>query len=101
VLEEQLAASRHETEEAHLWEVLKMVDHERAVVVGVWQGASVALATLQFCTGQDFQWVAPRFSDHARQAEPAKLVGDFAVAAAAVVALVNMEDILCGGGQGP
>jgi hypothetical protein len=98
VLEEQLVASRQETEEAHLWEVLKMVDPERAVVVGVRQGASVALATLQLCTGQDFHRVAPGFPSHARQAEPVKLVGNFATAAATVVALVNMEDILCGGG---
>jgi hypothetical protein len=33
-------------EEACLWEVLLMEDHERAVVAEVRQGASVALATL-------------------------------------------------------
>ena len=45
-LEEQLAASRHETEEARLWETLLMEDHERAVVARVWQGAGVALTAL-------------------------------------------------------
>jgi hypothetical protein len=34
-LEEQLATSRHETEEACLREILLMEDHERAVVAGV------------------------------------------------------------------
>jgi hypothetical protein len=36
VLEEQLAASHHDTEEARLWEVLLMEDHEHTVVAGVW-----------------------------------------------------------------
>ena len=36
VLEEQLVASRHETEEACLREVLLMEDRERAVVARVW-----------------------------------------------------------------
>jgi hypothetical protein len=56
---------------------------------------------MQPCTGQDFCWVAPRFLGHAGQAEQAKLVGDFTAAVAAVVATVNVEDILCDGGQGP
>jgi hypothetical protein len=34
-LEEQLVASRHETEEAHLWEVLLMEDHKHVVVAGI------------------------------------------------------------------
>jgi hypothetical protein len=34
-LEEQLVASRRETEEAHLWEFLLMEDHERVVVLGI------------------------------------------------------------------
>jgi hypothetical protein len=34
-LEEQLAASRQETKEAHLHEVLLMEDHERTLVDGV------------------------------------------------------------------
>ena len=45
-LEEQLVASRHETEEARLWEVLLMEDRECAVVAGILQGAGVALAAL-------------------------------------------------------
>jgi hypothetical protein len=35
-LEEQLAASRHEMEEACLMEFLLMEDRERAVVAGIW-----------------------------------------------------------------
>jgi hypothetical protein len=45
--------------------------------------------------------VAPKFPDHAKQVERAKLVDGFAAAATAVVAIVDVEDILCGGGQGP
>ena len=37
-LEEQLAASRHKMEEAHLREVLLMKDHERVVVARTRQG---------------------------------------------------------------
>lgn len=51
--------------------------------------------------GQDFRQVAPRFPDHAGQAERVELVGNFAAAAAAIVAAVDVEDILHGGGQGP
>jgi hypothetical protein len=35
-LEEQLAASHHETTEAHLWEVLLMEDYKHTVVPRVW-----------------------------------------------------------------
>ena len=42
--------------------------------------------------------MAPGFLDHTRQAE---LVGNFATTEAAIVATVNMEDILHCGGQGP
>ena len=42
----------------------------------------------------------PRFLDHAGQAEQAELFGDF-TAAIAVVAMMNMEEILHGIGQGP
>ena len=41
------------------------------------------------------------FSYHTGQAERAELVSDFAVAVATIVATVNVEDILRGGGQGP
>jgi hypothetical protein len=51
VLKEQLVTSRHEVEEACLWEVLLMEDHERAVVAGIRQGAGIALAALQLCIG--------------------------------------------------
>ena len=44
-LEEQLVASHNEMEEAHLWEFLLMEDHERAVVVGIRQGAGIAPTT--------------------------------------------------------
>jgi hypothetical protein len=56
---------------------------------------------MQLRTGQDFRWVAPRFLGHAGQAEQAKLVGDFTAIVVAIVATVNVEDILRDGGQGP
>jgi hypothetical protein len=56
---------------------------------------------MQLRIGQDFRWVAPGFLGHAGQAKQAKLVGDFAAAVATVVAIVNVEDILRDGGQGP
>jgi hypothetical protein len=45
--------------------------------------------------------VEPRFLDHAEQEERAELVGDFIAVVATIVATMNMEDILRGGGQGP
>ena len=78
-----------------------MEDHEGVVVVGIWQGAGVTLATLQLRTSQDFCHVALWFPDHARQAERVELVDDFAATAAAIMAAINVEDILRGDGQGP
>ena len=46
-LEEQLAASHHEEEAARLRDIIVAEDHELAVVAGIWQGAGVALATMQ------------------------------------------------------
>ena len=43
----------------------------------------------------------PGFLGLARLAEQSELVSDFAVAVATIVATVNVEDILRGGGQGP
>jgi hypothetical protein len=68
------------------------------VVAGIWQGAGIALAALQLRTGQDFPQVA---LDHVGQAERVELVGGFAAAVASIVATVNVEDIVRGGGQGP
>jgi hypothetical protein len=45
-LEEQLAASRHEEEVAHLLEFIIAEDHEQAVVAGIRQGADVTLAAM-------------------------------------------------------
>jgi hypothetical protein len=45
--------------------------------------------------------VEPEFLDHVRLEERVALVGDFATAVAAIVATVNVEDILRGSGQGP
>jgi hypothetical protein len=80
-LDEQLAASRHETEEARLQEVLLMEDCERTVVAGIYQGVNIALVALQLHISQDFCQVAPEFPDHARQAERAELVSGFAIIA--------------------
>ena len=40
----------------------------------------------------------PGFLDHAKQAE---MVGEFAAATTAIVATMDVENILHGGGQGP
>ena len=91
-------ASHHKTKEAHLWEVLLMDDREREVVARILQGASIALTALQLRTSRDFHQAAAGFSDHASQAEHAELVGGFAAATAAIMATINMEDILRNGG---
>jgi hypothetical protein len=92
VLEEQLAATRHETEDAHLQEFLLMEDHEQAVVAGILQGTDVTLTTMQLRIGQDFRPVEPGFSCHTGKTEWAELVSDFIATAGAVVATVNVED---------
>ena len=94
-------ASHHEMVEAHLQKVLLMEDYERAVVARIRQGGGVALAALQLCTSLDFHQVALGVPDHAWQVERAELVSSFAAAAATIIATVNVEDILHGGGQGP
>ena len=78
-----------------------MEDRERVVVAGIQYGASVALTTLQLCTDQDFHRVVPGFLDHAGQVERVELVSGFVAAAAIVFAMVDMEEILHGSGQGP
>jgi hypothetical protein len=100
-LEEQLAASRHEDDEACLREVLLMEDRERVVISGIRQGGGVALATAQLCSGQHLRHPEPGFPDHARREELEELYGDFTVAAAAVMAVVNVEEIFRGAGQRP
>ena len=45
-LEEQLAATHLEMEEAYLWEVLLMEDRKRATVARIRWGAGFALAVL-------------------------------------------------------
>ena len=77
-----------------------MEDHEQAVVAGIWQGADLALAAVKLCTSQDLRRVEPGFSNYAGQKEQAELVVDIATATAAVMATVNVEDILRSGGQG-
>ena len=81
--------------------VHRAASHAASGGARIWQGAGVALTALQLRTGQDFRLVAPGFSDHARLAEWAELVSSFATDAAAIVAAMNVEDILYGGGQGP
>lgn len=73
-----------------------MKDRERAVVTGIRQGAGVTLAAAQLRICQDLHGVEPRFSGPTTQAEQVKLVGGFA--AAAVMADVDVEGILRGGG---
>ena len=95
-LEEQLAASRHEAKAARLREFIVLEDRERAVVARIRQGANVALVAMQLRVGLDLRWVAPGFLEHVEQEKWAELVNDFAAASAAVVAAVNVKDILHG-----
>ena len=46
-------------------------------------------------------WVVPGFLEHVWPEERAKLVNDFATAVDAIVAAVDVEEILCGGGYEP
>lgn len=50
--------------------------------------------------GQDLRGVEPGFSDCIRQAERVKLVGGFIAVVAAIVATMDVEGILRGGGCG-
>jgi hypothetical protein len=97
-LEERLAASRHEEEAAHLRGFILVEDHEWVVVAGIWQGASVALAAMQLWIRVNLRRVAPGFPEHVRPGQRAELVKDFATAADAIVAAVDVEEILHGGG---
>ena len=56
---------------------------------------------MQLRTGQDLRRMELGFPNHAGQEERVELVGDFTATAATIVATVNKEDILRGGGQGP
>ena len=93
-----MAASRHEEEAARLRGFIIAEDHERAVVARIQQGAGVALAAMQLRVGMDVDRVAPGFPERVEQEKQAELVNDFAAASAAVVAAVNVKDILHGSG---
>ena len=62
-LEEQLAVSHHEEEAARLWGFIVAEDHEWVVVVGIWQGASVALAAMQLWTTANLCRVVPGYPE--------------------------------------
>ena len=49
---------------------------------------------MQLYTGQYFHWVEHGFLAHARLAERAELVGNFTTATTAIMATMNLEDIL-------
>ena len=50
-LEEELAVSCHDKEAACLRGFIIVEDRERVVMVGIWQGAGVALAAMQLWIG--------------------------------------------------
>jgi len=97
-LEERLAFSRHEEEVAHLWGFIVAEDHERVVVVGIRQGANIALAAMQLWTRVNIHRVAPGFLGHVRIEEQAELVTDFTTAVDAIITVVDVEEILHSGG---
>ena len=97
-LEERLAVSYHEEEAARLRGFIMVKDRERAVVVGILQGASVALAAMQLWTRVNLHRVVPRFSERICPEEWAELVNDFAAATNTVVAAVDVEEVIHGDG---
>lgn len=97
-LEEQLEVSHHEAEAARLRVFIAAEDHERVTMAGIRQGAGVALAAMQLRVRMDLRRVVPRFPERVGQEERRARVNDFAAAADAVVAAVDVEEILRGGG---
>ena len=90
--------SHHEEEAARLWGFIVVEDHERAVVVGIWQGAGVALATMQLWTRANLCRVVPGYPEHVWLEERAELVNDFTAMVDAIVADVDVEEIIRGDG---
>ena len=68
------------------------------MVLGIWQGADVDLATMQLRIGMNLHRVTPRFLEHVGQEERMAWVNDIATAADVVVATVDVEEILRDGG---
>ena len=68
------------------------------VVVGIRQGATVALTAMQLRTKVNLHRVVPRFPEHVRPGERVELVNDIATTADAIIADVDVEEILHGGG---
>ena len=68
------------------------------MVAGIQQGASVALATMQLWTEVNLHRVVPGFPEDAGQEERTARVNKFAAAADAVIAAMDVEEILHGGG---
>ena len=97
-LEERLVVSCHKEEEAHLRGLIVAEDHERAVVAGIRQGASIALATMELRTRVNLRRVVPRFPEHVQLEERAELVNDFAAATDAIVAAMDVEEVIHGDG---
>jgi hypothetical protein len=71
-------------------------DRERAVVVGIRQGANVILAAMNLQTGVNLHRVVSGFLEHVRLEERAELVNDFAATTDAVVATVDIEEVIHG-----
>lgn len=72
-----------------------------AVFSGIQQGASVALAAAQLRSRHDLRCLEPGFLGTTRPEAREVLVGEFAAAAEAIVAIVNVEDIIGNAHQGP
>lgn len=64
----------------------------------VWEGASVTLAAMLLRTRMNIRRVTPGFPEHTGQEEQTTRVNDFAAAADAVVATMDVEEILHDGG---
>jgi hypothetical protein len=53
---------------------------------------------MQLWNGVNLRRVTPRFPEHAGQEEQTARVKDFIAAADAAIAIMDVEEILCGGG---
>ena len=68
---------------------------------GIRQGASVALVAMQLRTRVNLRRVVPGFPERVRQEEQAELVNDFTAAVDAVVAAMDVEEVIHGDGWEP
>jgi hypothetical protein len=95
-LEERLAVSHHEEEAARLRGFIVAEDREWAVVAGIRQGASITLVAMQLRIEVNLHRVVSRFPERVRLEERAELVNDFTAAMNAIIAAMDVEEVIRG-----